>query len=154
MSLPSDQDLQNMQAAVDKLGAAQLQAQADVNGWFTTVGASVLGTGSSQDAQNTALAATNNRIAVISSTEWNQVFSGDVTVSQFLADAQETFNTIQSVDSDVGNWSLNGVIAATVSQSLDDAKKALPYVGLGLGTIAAIVAALFFLVYVAPLTKH
>lgn len=142
-----------MQAALDKLNAAQLQAQADVNGWFTTVGASVLGTGSSQDAQNTALDATNNRIAVLASVEWNKIFSGEETVAQFLANAQTTFNTIQSVDADVGNWSLNGVIASTVSQTVTDVKKDVVIGGIAIAPLVILAVVIVAVLYLGPLVR-
>ena len=114
--MPSTNDLTNMQAALDKLQSAQLQAQADVSGsWYTGLGTSLLGDTSSQDAQQTALSATSAMNGNLAGPYWLEVVSGTRSVDSWMGIAASNFSTIQGIDADVGNWTLGGVVSSTAS---------------------------------------
>lgn len=138
----SASDLATMQAALDKLQAAQLQAQAEVSGsWATSIGTALIGDSSSQDAQNNALTQTEIMTGNLEGPYWLEVQTDQRTVDNWMSIAAQNFATIQSVASDVGNWTFSGVVSSTASatttQVIADAKTAAIF---GTPVILAVVA--------------
>lgn len=118
--VPTDTQLADMGAQLDRLRSAYNQASADVNG--SSLGAWLLGNLPSRDAQNTALAAANENIGLLASTLWNEVLSGIRSYNDWSVQASATFKDISDIDKDVGNWNFGGVVTAAASATVSDVK--------------------------------
>lgn len=153
--MPSPSQMQDMQAQLDRLNAAQNEALAKVDNFWASLGANFI------DPQNTGVRAnqyllqtTQASIVQLSTTEWLEVCSGTRSVENWSAHAKRTYQTIQGVVPGMDDWTFGGVLSATGSATAETVKSGA-LTGLAIATpILLLVGGLYVFILIGPMLRR
>lgn len=138
--------ISDMSLQLQRLQDAQQHAGVTVAG-ASSIGTWLLGDESSKTAYESLLTQTNIAIGNLSGPQWTEVMTDQRTYEEWSDYAKSTYQTLQSVDADLSNWTFGGVVSATAAQTGADIKKDAT-IGLAIGApilIAGIAIYLFLI---------
>lgn len=147
MAAQSDLDRMNseVQALTDALGKARSGVS------WAMPGAWLLGVESASDANQALLTQMEGEISKLSGVWFMEVVANTRTVAEWESWAAYVYKTIQSVGTDLPNWSFSGVLGSTAAATAADVKKDAA-IGLAIGApVLLLVGGLYLLLILRPL---
>lgn len=141
--MAAQSDLDRMNSELAALNDSLARARSSIS--WATAGAWLIGASSSADANQALLVQMEGEIGKLSGVWYMDVVAGNRTVESWESWAAYVHKTIQSVDTDLPNWSFSGVAAATASQTAQDVKKDAT-IGLAIGAPILLAAGALYLV--------
>jgi hypothetical protein len=112
-----------MQASLERLNVALKSAQTQTGGIWTAIGAMVIGTTSSLEANQYLITKCKEAIGQLASLEWLQVMNGTRTYEKWMGHANEVYRTLQSIAPDLGNYTFGGVLSSTYESTAEEVKE-------------------------------